>query len=397
GVTNTSGNTLSFVDPGTSTSTLITLGSRQLLNASSSASVANLFLGLDAGSRITTGINNTGFGYRTLRGITSGARNTGVGANTFGSITATGNDNIAIGYNSFTFNDATSVTGSKNIGIGSYTFNGGAVSGSSNIGIGYNVFGGSTVSGTGNIVIGDFPFANGAASGSYNTTLGYAAGNNLASKAKQDTLIGGYAGNEAGASNQGTRNNVALGFQAGYRLDTGHDNILIGSHFSTTNVITSGSRNVGLGNELYFKSATANDQFNIGNLLFGTLPATTTAFALPTSGALGIGTSTPWGKFSISLNNTDTQTTAFVTASSTDSATTTLFAVSNAGNVGIGTTTPTIPLQVTTTSGNATTSVEVGKVGQTKGSCLVMYDAAGTKQYVSIIGGVFVFSSTSCS
>lgn len=66
------------------------------------------------------------------------------------------------------------------------------------------------------------------------------------------------------------------------------------------------------------------------------------------------------------------------------------------GNVGIGTTTPTVPLQVTTSSANATTTVEIGKLNQNKGSCLVMYDVAGTVQYVSIVSGAFVISATSC-
>lgn len=66
------------------------------------------------------------------------------------------------------------------------------------------------------------------------------------------------------------------------------------------------------------------------------------------------------------------------------------------GKLGIGTTTPSSPLQVTVPTANATTSIEVGKSGQNKGSCLVMYDDAGTVQYVSISGGALVVSATSC-
>ena len=72
--------------------------------------------------------------------------------------------------------------------------------------------------------------------------------------------------------------------------------------------------------------------------------------------------------------------------------------IDNSGLVGIGTTTPTVSLQVATTTASATTTVEFGKANQGSGagSCLKMYDAAGTLQYVSIQGGSFVISATSC-
>lgn len=70
--------------------------------------------------------------------------------------------------------------------------------------------------------------------------------------------------------------------------------------------------------------------------------------------------------------------------------------IDNSGNVGIGTTTPTTQLQATNSSDNATSTMEIGKTGQNKGSCLKMYDAVGTVKYVSIQGNSFVISDTSC-
>jgi hypothetical protein len=67
------------------------------------------------------------------------------------------------------------------------------------------------------------------------------------------------------------------------------------------------------------------------------------------------------------------------------------------GKIGIGTTTPDASLQVATTTANATTTVDLGKAGQTKGTCLIMYDATGAKKYVSIQSGAFVISSTQCN
>ncbi len=67
-----------------------------------------------------------------------------------------------------------------------------------------------------------------------------------------------------------------------------------------------------------------------------------------------------------------------------------------AGSVGIGTTTPATSLQVTAASANATTTMEFGKANQNKGTCLKMYDAAGTLKWVSIQGGILTVSDNSC-
>jgi hypothetical protein len=73
--------------------------------------------------------------------------------------------------------------------------------------------------------------------------------------------------------------------------------------------------------------------------------------------------------------------------------------INSLGQVGMGLgATPilTASLQVATTTTNATTTVELGKTGQNKGTCLVMYDVTGTVQYVTIQGGALVVSSVSC-
>lgn len=52
------------------------------------------------------------------------------------------------------------------------------------------------------------------------------------------------------------------------------------------------------------------------------------------------------------------------------------------GNIGFGTTTPTTNLHVTSASANATTTLTVGKAGQTKGTCMEVYTPSGTTVYV---------------
>lgn len=68
------------------------------------------------------------------------------------------------------------------------------------------------------------------------------------------------------------------------------------------------------------------------------------------------------------------------------------------GNVGIGTTTPSTNLHVTASASNATSTLTVGKTGQNKGTCLELFDSAGTAVYAYVKTGetTFTLSSTSC-
>jgi len=70
--------------------------------------------------------------------------------------------------------------------------------------------------------------------------------------------------------------------------------------------------------------------------------------------------------------------------------------IKNDGNVGIGTSTPIVSLQVATSTANATTTIEFGKLNQDKGTCLKMYSATGTPAYCYLIGANFVCSTVSC-
>ncbi len=66
------------------------------------------------------------------------------------------------------------------------------------------------------------------------------------------------------------------------------------------------------------------------------------------------------------------------------------------GNVGVSTSTPDANLQVANGT-NATTTVEFGSAGQNKGTCLKIYDAAGTAWYVTVsTTGTLSASATTC-
>lgn len=128
---------------------------------------------------------------------------------------------------------------------------------------------------------------------------------------------------------------------------------------------------------------------------------------LTVSGNVGIGTTTPSASLNVvssGIGATPALITGYSTGQTADLlqisknyGATPAFVITSAGQVGIGTTTPDVPLQVTTASANATTTMEIGKANQNKGTCLKMYDAVGVLKYVSIQGGSLVVSDNSCN
>lgn len=279
------------------------------LLAYASTSNKTTVFGLGAGGQAATTsslatISGTYVGYLAGNALNSGGlQNVAIGEEAL--LTATSSDfNTAVGYNAL-WNQ----NGFANTGIGYNAFGGGVGYASSNTGVGYSV-GQNLTTGTLNSYLGA-QVAQVATTGGKNTGIG----------------AGSLANMTTG------QNNTALGYQSALQLTTGYDNVFIGSLSNVGNLITTGANNIGIGTNAFFQSTTSNNQLNIGNILYGTLPATTTNYVLPTTGSIGIGTSSPYGKFSVALNNGDTNATAFVVASSTASATTTLFNISNTGSI----------------------------------------------------------------
>jgi hypothetical protein len=297
-------NVINFNDNGNSTSTILTFGGRQLLNASSTATIGNLFLGLDSGSSIRDGAFNTGVGFQSLQNATTTIENTALGFQALqgDATTFSGTLNTAVGYKALRTNS----TGGNNSSFGA-------------LALGVNTTGGNNSA-----------FGHGAltlnSTGSNNTAIGQNA-MVLNTAGSNNTAIGQLALQQTTGSN-----NTALGYRAGVSISTGYSNILIGDAVDLNN-LTKGGGNIGIGSNTFFASSTANNQLNIGGILFGTLPATSTSFQLPTSGAIGIGTSTPSAYFAISANNglIAPSNLLFLISSSTAAATTTLFSIANTG------------------------------------------------------------------
>ncbi|OGC80521.1 hypothetical protein A2943_00935, partial [Candidatus Adlerbacteria bacterium RIFCSPLOWO2_01_FULL_51_16] len=264
---------------------------------------------------------NTGLGIDVLSSITSGDHNTALGLSA-GKILTTGSDNTFLG----SLSGESVTTGSRNTGVGVATINGSCGTGDDNVAVGY----GAMVCGGGskNVVIGSGEIINGA-SVNDSVIVGYSALGSVWSPSKNSVIIGTQAAYSAANGNFET----IIGYQAGFNLDGGgatqYGNLLIGA--SSTNNLISGSNNIIIGNNTFATSSTATSLLNIGGILFGNLPATSTAFKEATAGTIGIASSSPWGALSVHANNGSTNTTLFAIGSSTASATTTLFSVSNTG------------------------------------------------------------------
>lgn len=113
----------------------------------------NTLIGPNAGATITTGSMNTAIGYNALSKLVTGSGGVAIGE--------------MAGYN---------VTGSNNVIIGNYAFNGmsGAISGASNVVIGARAGYSASGSAANNVMLGQYSGYN--TTGNYNLYLGYYAG-----------------------------------------------------------------------------------------------------------------------------------------------------------------------------------------------------------------------------
>lgn len=180
--------------------------------------------------------------------------------------------------------------------------------------------------GTFNSSLGAFALANGT--GSNNTAIGWEA-MAFNTTGSANTGIGYFAigqstnavnstgiGYESIPASSAQLDTTAIGYKSGL-LNTGWDSTFLGE-LSGQNV-TTGNNNILIGYNALAPSATANNQLNIGNIIFGSgLAATSSSTTLiPTStGSIGIGTSTPGSLLSVG-NSSGTSGINFSLATST--------------------------------------------------------------------------------
>jgi hypothetical protein len=346
-----------------STSTLATFAGQTFLIASTTN--FNTGLGLGALANVTTATSSTAFGYQALMNATSSAGNTAVGYQALlGSATISNTGfNTAFGYQALTAN----------------------TSGNSNVAIGYQAFTNNTT-GVNTVAIG-YQAAKTGTTGS-GTYIGYVSGQSLTT-GFTNTCIGN---NSCQSLTQGSAN-TTLGGAAGVRLTTGSSNILIGIGVAGAGIQT-GKDNIVIGNSITVPSVSlaAYAQLDIGNLLFGNNIATTTVLS---QGQLGVGTTSPFARFSVHANNGDTNATLFAIGSSTQTATSTLFSVSSTGS----TTLFQIPSSLLKTDSNGTIVAAVaGQDYQAAGNYAnfsYLFPSNATSTQLAFNGGLTTTGATS--
>lgn len=303
-----------------------------------SSTLNSLFIGQSAGnSTAVTGTDNNAFGLQALNSNTTGGRDNAIGYQALYSNT-TGTYNNAFGLQTLYSN----TTGGNNVALGHAALFSNTTGGQ-NVAAGYVALD-SNVTGINNVAIGENSAQFNSAATS-TVSIGYFAGSGAGLFSDQGSVAIGYEAGRHFAT--GSDYNTLFGYQSGVLITTGNHNVVLGAFDTNDSSLTTGSNNIVIGNNLTVPSASNSNQLDIGNEIYGT-------------GLSGTGSTV------------------------------------STGNVGIGVTNPTSEFQVASSTSNATSTIEIGKSGQNKGSCLVMYDVTGTVQYVTIQGGALVVSATSC-
>jgi hypothetical protein len=224
----------------------------EIRSGGATAPNANTFIGVNVGKSDVSGENNTGSGFNALSSNVSGGGNSAYGFNAL-SKNSVASNNSAFGLGSLQMN----TTGAGNSAFGLLS-------------LALNTSGGSNVS------IGVQSMQQNATGGS-NSAFG----------------TGSLSGNVSGS------NNVAAGISSGSGSVSGSRNIFLGpaTIAASQNQVTTGSKNISIGNDVAVASATADNQLVIGNLIYGTTLNNTGATI--STGSIGIGVKAPAQKLEV--------------------------------------------------------------------------------------------------
>ncbi len=187
---------------------------------------------------ISTGIDNSSFGFNTLSSVTTGTDNDAFGFNALKDNTI-GSFNVAIGVNSLSSN----ISGGSNVAIGGSSLRANTLSGF-NVAVGTNAMNVFVATGTSGacVAVGADSMSNNA-TGTGNTAVG--AGSARYIVGSNNTSIGRFAGSGPSgsiASNTGVHN-ITLGYLAGSNISSGNNNVIIATA-TPVGGLTTGSNNL---------------------------------------------------------------------------------------------------------------------------------------------------------
>jgi len=366
----------------------------------------NTAVGYQALKANTEGSYNTAEGFRSLYLNTTGSQNSAQGTYSLFSNT-TGSSNSAQGYAPLYSN----TTGGSNSAQGAFSLFNNTTGGSNSAQGAYSLF--SNTTGSNNSAQGfqslysNTTGINNSAQGTYSLKLNTTGGNSSAqgfaslnsnTTGSSNSAQGAYSlhlnttGNFNSAqgalslfSNTTGSNNVAVGYQAGRFQADGATALT-----TTSNSIYIGEGARGFNNSDNNTIVIGNDAIGLGanTAVLGNSSITTTVL----QGNVGIGTTTPYAK--LSVTNTGTNP-SFIVEDST-SPDSTPFIVDASGNVGIGTTTP--ESKFTVTSGaSATTTIQHGTYGDaTSKVCYNTKNSAGAIISYYFVGTTQVIENNAC-
>jgi hypothetical protein len=255
---------------------------------------SNIGLGVGAVDSITTGDYNVGLGDSALTATTTGEQNIALGYSSL-SVNTTGSLNTAVGHRTLDNNTASNNTA---VGWTALRFN---TTGSDNTASGYQALYNNTTAST-NTAIGRYTlYSNTVAAGQ--TAVGHGALKDCTT-GPSNTAVG----NECQGRNITGQWNVAVGESALITNTAGHGNVGIGRESlklttGTNNVgvgykagdnITTGGTNIIIGANIDAPSATASNQLNIGNWIYGD------------GGNIGIGTTSLGVKLNVESSASET-------------------------------------------------------------------------------------------
>jgi hypothetical protein len=249
-----------------------------------------MFFGSNSGISATGGVASIGFGPGTLSNMAGGSNNLAMGTGAMGSGTCLGANNSALGASCL----ASLTTGVDNSAEGAQALQS-LTTGSNNSGQGSRALASLTI-GNSNFALGKSTLEN-LIDGDANVAIGAFA---LNSSQHDGRNIG--IGLFALVNLNGGTNDIAIGPQAGQNVSSGSANIILGPNINARTQVTSGSSNVMLGVDQEIQSATASNQLNISNFIYGT--GMSGRGSTTSVGSLGLGIQAPTAVLHLAASTT---------------------------------------------------------------------------------------------